>query len=168
MLPYRATLLWSGRWESNPLSTKATDLQSAPALQLRRSPIINEGNIRQHLLRFALQVWQENDLNLLSLRLIPFLKHGFVLTVRCQQQSTGLLDLFSGVSCLLRLPHCHIFATGWNRTSTSAIDQGGFEPQRQLPYSANFSLLLHNNCSRQESNLFFLLSRRFTNHHLSI
>ena len=79
MLPYRATLLWSGRWDSNPLSAKATDLQSAPTLQLRRSPIIYEGNIRQHLLRFALQVWQENDLNLLSLRLIPFLKHGFVL-----------------------------------------------------------------------------------------
>ena len=57
----------------------ATVLQTAPALQLRRSPIINEGNIRQHLLRFTLQVWQKNDLNLLSLRLIPFIKHGFVL-----------------------------------------------------------------------------------------
>lgn len=69
---------WSGRWDSDPLSTMATVLQTAPALQLRRSPIMNEGNIRQHLLRFALQVWQENGLNLLSLRLIPFLKHGFV------------------------------------------------------------------------------------------
>lgn len=70
---------WSGRWDSDPLSAMATVLQTAPTLQLRRSPIIYEGNIRQHLLRFALQVWQENDLNLLSLRLIPFLKHGFVL-----------------------------------------------------------------------------------------
>ena len=81
-----SVLLWSGRWDSNPLSAKATDLQSAPTLQLRRSPIIYEGNIRQHLLRFTLQIWQENDLNLLSLRLIPFIKHGFVFTVRCQQQ----------------------------------------------------------------------------------